>query len=61
MILDMRSIYTKYLNKANKANKKCNEIYIYALGLEHKLYINNKKKEQAVFLLQQQTVKVKHY
>ncbi len=27
MILDMQSIYTKYLNQANKADKECNEIH----------------------------------
>ena len=53
MILDMRSIYTKYLNKANKADKKRDEICTRALGLEQELYINNKEKEQAVSLLQQ--------
>ena len=34
MILDMQSIYDKYLNKANKADKKRNEIRIGALRLE---------------------------
>ena len=57
----MRSIYTKYLNKANEADKKRDEIRTRALKLELKLYISNEKREQAVFLLQQQTVKVKHY
>ena len=61
IMLDMRYIYTKYLNEANKTDKKCDEIYICALGLEQELYISNKEREQAVSLLQQQTVKVKRY
>ena len=51
MILDIWSIYTKYLKKANKADKKHDEIRTCALGMEQKLYISNEKKEQAVFLL----------
>ena len=61
MILDIRSIYTKYLNKANKENKKRDKIRTCALELEPEIHISNKKKEQAVSLLQQQTVKVKRY
>ncbi len=61
MILDMQSIYTKYLDQANKADKENNEIYTCALGLEQELYISNEEREQAVSLLQQQTVKVKRY
>ena len=34
IILDMGSIYIEYLNKANETDKKCDEIRIYALGLE---------------------------
>lgn len=34
MILDLQSIYTKYLNQVNKTDKKRNEIHIYALKLE---------------------------
>ena len=45
MILDIQSIYIKYLNQVNKANKKHNKIYIYALKLEQELHINNKKRE----------------
>ena len=61
MILDMRSIYTEYLNKANKADKERDEIHTRALGLEQELHISNKEREQAVSLLQQQIVKVKRY
>ena len=57
----MPNIYIEYLNKANKADKKRNKIYICVLKLEQKLHISNKKREQAVFFLQQQTVKVKRY
>lgn len=49
MILDMWSIYTKYLDQANKANKKCNEICTCILGLDQELYISNKEREQVVF------------
>ena len=45
MILDMRSIYIKYLNKINKADKKCDEIRICTLGLEQELYISNKERK----------------
>ena len=34
MILDMRSIYTKYLDQANKTDKKWNEIHTCVLRLE---------------------------
>lgn len=51
MILDMQNIYTKYLDKANKADKKCNKIHICILKLEQNFHINNKEKEQMVFLL----------
>ena len=51
MILDMRSIYTKYLNKANEANKKRDEIRTRVLELEQELHISNKEKKQAVFFL----------
>ena len=61
MILDMRSIYTEYLNEANEADKKRDEIRTRALGLEQELHISNEEREQAVSLLQQQTVKVKRY
>ena len=61
MILDIQSIYTKYLNKANKANKKRDEICTCVLTLEEELYISNEEKEQAVSLLQQQVVKIKRY
>lgn len=43
MILDMRSIYIKYLDKVNKTNKEHNKIYTCALELGQELYISNKK------------------
>ena len=61
MILDMQSIYTKYLDQANEADKERDEIHTRALGLEQELHISNEEREQAVSLLQQQTVKVKRY
>ena len=61
MILDIQSIYTKYLNKANKANKKCDEIRTRKLGVEQELHIGNEEREQAVSFFQQQILKVKRY
>lgn len=52
MVLYIRSIYTKYLNKVNKANKKRNEIRICALRLEQELHISNEERDQEVFFLQ---------
>ena len=37
MILDMRTIYIKYLNQTNNADKQCNQIWIIALGLKQEL------------------------
>ena len=51
MILDIRNIYTKYLDQANKADKERYEIYTFALRLEQELYINNEEREEAVSLL----------
>ena len=51
MILNIRNIYTKYLNKGNKADKKYDKISTYILELKEKLHISNKKRKQAVFLL----------
>ena len=51
MILDMRSIYIKYLDKANKADKEHDEIHNCALGLEQELHISNEERKQAVSLL----------
>ncbi len=53
MILDMWSIYTKYLDQANKADKERNEIHTRVLGLEQELHISNEEREQVVSLLQQ--------
>ena len=61
IILDMWNIYFKYLDQANKPNEECDEISTHMLGLEQKLHISKDEKDQAVFLLQQQTVKVKLY
>lgn len=42
----MQNIYTEYLNKTNKANKKFDEILTYTLRLEQEFNINNKKKNR---------------
>ena len=57
MILDMRNIYTKYLNQANHADKQCKEIQTIALGLEQELQINNNKRQKAIILLEAQVAK----
>ena len=49
MILDMRGIYTKYLNKANKIDKKRDKIYTCALGLEQELHSSNEEKGTGSF------------
>ncbi len=61
MILDMRKTYMEYLDQANKADNQGDKIRTRDLGLEQELYISNEEREQAVSLLQQQTVKVKRY
>ena len=61
IIFNMWNIYIKYLGQANKLNKKYNEIHIWTLKLEQKLYISNYEKKQIISLLQQQIIKVKHY
>ena len=44
MILDMRNIYTKYLNQANHADEQCREIRTIALRLEQELQISNNER-----------------
>ncbi len=44
MILDMRNIYTEYLNQANHADEQCKEIRTIALGLEQELQISNNER-----------------
>lgn len=61
MILDMYDTYTKYLDQANKVNKKCNKICICIYRLKQELSISNEKKEKIIAFLEQQTIKVKHY
>lgn len=61
MILDMRNIYTKYLDPANKIIKKCNKIQLYALRLKQELYISNGKRKQPIILFKHQIVNVKYY
>ena len=44
MILDMRNIYSKYLNQANHANEQCKIIRTIAPGLEQELQMNNNER-----------------
>ena len=57
----MRIIYTKYLNQANNADKKCNQIQIIALGLEQELHINNDERTKAISLVDAQIIKLNRY
>lgn len=59
IILDMRNIYTKYLVKANEANKEWNSIRTDVLEQKPELYIGNEVRKRTVFFLQQQTVQMK--
>ena len=61
MILDMRNIYTKYLNQANHADKQCKEIQTIALGLEQELQISNNERQEAITLLEAQVAKSNRY
>ena len=61
MILDMRNIYTKYLNQANHADKQCKKIQTIALGLEQELQISNNKIQEAITLLEAQVAKSNQY
>lgn len=44
----MWNIYTEYLDKANKIDKKYNEIHIGAIKLKQELHIINEKRELQV-------------
>ena len=57
MILDMRNIYTKYLNQANHADELCKEIRTIALGLEQELHISINERQKAITLLEAQVAK----
>lgn len=61
MILDTWSIYIKYFNQVNKADKELNKIRTHALTSEQELKTSNEEKKQAVTILEQQTVKIKPY
>ena len=61
MILDMRIIYTKYLNQANNANKQCNQIQAIALKSEEELQINNNERTEVIILLEAQVAKSNQY
>lgn len=55
----MQSIYTKYLDQNNKANKEYDEMHTHVLALEQEFHISNNEKQQAISLLQKLTVKIK--
>ncbi len=61
MILDMRNIYTKYLNQANHADEQCKEIWTIALGLEQELQISNNERQEAITLFEAQVAKSNWY
>ena len=61
IVLDIRTIYIKYLNQANNANKWYNQIWIVALGLEQELQISSNKKTEAITLLEAQVAKSNQY
>ena len=61
MILDMRTIYTKYLNQANSANKKYNQIQTIALRLKQELQISNNERTEAITLFEEQVIKSNQY
>ncbi len=61
MILDMRNIYTEYLNQANHADERCKEIRTIALGLEQELQISNNERQEAIILLEAQVAKLNQY
>ena len=52
IILDMRIIYTKYLNQANNADNQYNQIQTVDLGLEQKLQISNNERTEIITLLE---------
>ena len=61
MILNMHTIYTKYLNQTNNADKQYNQIQTVTLRLEQKLQISNNKKTEAITLLEAQVAKSNRY
>lgn len=61
IILDIPTIYTKYLNQANNADKLYNQIWIVALGLEQELQISNNEKAKAITLLEAQVTRLNWY
>lgn len=61
IILDIPTIYTKYLNQANNADKQYNQIQTVALGLKQELQISNNEKTEAITLLEVQVAKSCQY
>lgn len=52
IILDIRTIYIKYLNQVNNANEQYNQIQIIALEFEYEFQINNNKKNKVITLIE---------
>ncbi len=61
MILDIRNIYTKYLNQTNHVDEQCKEIRTIALRLEQELQISNNERQKAIILLEVQVAKSNRY
>ncbi len=61
MILDMRTIYTEYLDQANNADKQYNQIRSVASGLEQELQISNDERTEAITLLEAPVAKSNRY
>ena len=61
MILDMRTIYTEYLNQANNVDKQCNQIQTVALRLEQELQISNNERTEVITLLEAKVAKSNRY
>ena len=57
MIVDMRTIYTEYLNQAKNADEQCNQTRTIALGLEQEVQISNNERNEAITLLEAQVAK----
>ena len=57
MILDMHTIYTKYMNQASNATKQYNQIQTVILGIKQEFQISNNKKVEAITLFKAQVIK----
>lgn len=55
VLFNIQNVYIKYLDLANKVNKKYNEIHTYILGLKKEFHISNKKKNKQFFIFNNKT------